>query len=168
MSPLNVKVKISPSELHWDTDAIFSRKIRLQQSTFQRFAAKYYHLLLWKMVLARSLWNTSRTMTCFQIFSRRIEQCTRWKQLFSRRPERNGWYTTGAGLGWPGDADTTWFVCRIRQRRPRHATKAAAKVLRSSGRFVKQEQWERSPPLPLLSPPLFSSPLPLEVGPKSS
>ena len=29
------------------------------------------------------------------------------------------------------NADTTWFVCRVRQRRPRHATEAAAKVLRS-------------------------------------
>ena len=34
--------------------------------------------------LARSLWNTPRTITCFQIFSQRIEQCTQRKQLFSR------------------------------------------------------------------------------------
>jgi len=34
--------------------------------------------------LAHSLWNTWRTTTSFQIFSRRIEQCTRRRQLFSR------------------------------------------------------------------------------------
>ena len=39
---------------------------------------------LLERLVSSQLVNTSRTMTCFQIFSRRIERCTRRKQLFSR------------------------------------------------------------------------------------
>jgi len=43
--------------------------------------------------------------------------------------------------GWSGDVDTIRLVCRVRQRRPRHTTEAAAKVSRSWQAGAELQNW---------------------------